>query len=79
MINKHIALVLLSVTMPDGYQVHLMHTCELNEPQIPMEACGSHIIPGLSRHLILTLVKIYNAGCKLILRKQVMKSDTEGD
>ena len=58
----------LHVTMPDGNSVHSTHTCELDLPQLPKRARQGHIIPGLSKHSLLSVIKLCNAGCEVELK-----------
>ena len=62
-INVQPALNPLHVTMPDGNSVSSTHTCELDLPQLPKQARLGHIIPGLSKHSLLSVIKLCNAEC----------------
>ena len=67
-INVQPALNPLHVTMPDGNSVSSTHTCELDLPQLPKQARLGHIIPGLSKHSLLSVIKLCNAGCQVELK-----------
>ena len=67
--NVQPALTPLRVTIPDGNQVSSTHTCELDIPGLPKKAREGHIIPGLSKHSLISAVQLCNAGCDVILTK----------
>ena len=55
----------LTVKLPDGACVSSTHTCTLNLPQLPTRAREGHIVPGLASHSLMSVVKIFNAGCEV--------------
>ncbi len=63
------ALIPLTVRQPDGAQVKSSHTCSLNIDDLPKNARVAHVIPGLASHLLLSVVRLCNAGCKVIFTK----------
>ena len=67
--NKQAALNPLHVTMTDGNQVQSTHTCELDILQLPMDARDGHIVPVLSAHSLLSIVKLCKVGCDVTLSK----------
>ena len=67
--NVRPAVTPLRVTIPDGNQVSSTHTCELRIPGLPKKAREGHIIPGLCKHSLISVVQLCNAGCDVILTK----------
>ena len=67
--NKQAALNPLHVIMPDGDQVQSTRTYKLDIPQLPTDARYGHIVPGLSAHSLLSIIKLYNTGCDVTLSK----------
>ena len=57
-----IATMSIKVTIPDGLQVQSTYTCQLAIPDLPDKSRKGHIIPGLASHLLLSVVKLCNAG-----------------
>ena len=55
----------LSVKLPHGACVSSTHTCTLAIPQLPTRAREGHIILGLVSHSIMSVVKLFNAGCEV--------------
>ena len=67
--NVRPAMTPLRVTIPDGNQVSSTHTCELQIPGLPKRAREGHIIPGLCKHSLISVVQLCNAGCDVIMTK----------
>ncbi len=63
------ALMPLTVRQPDGAQVRSSHTCSLHIENLPKNARVAHVIPGLASHSLLSVVRLCNAGCKVIFTK----------
>ena len=59
----------LIVKLPDNTHVRSTHTCNLAIPELPVKARIVHTIPGLSAHSLLSIVKLYNAGCETGITK----------
>ena len=57
------------VTLPDGNQVHLTYTGDLDLPQLPKAAQYCRVIPGLTKYSLLSVVKLCKAGCKVAFTK----------
>jgi hypothetical protein len=55
--------------LPNGARVHSTHTCTLNIPNIPPNACATHKIPGLASHSLLSVMTLCNAGCTVHFTK----------
>ena len=67
--NKAVAKKPRSVTSLDGDQVHSTHTGDLDTPLLPAAARYCHIIPGLAKHLLISVVKLCKAGCDVRFNK----------
>ena len=65
-INKKIATSPLRIKLPNGKHVASSHTCELDIPELPTAARFAHIVPGLQSFSLVSVVKLCNAGCKVI-------------
>ncbi len=59
----------LTVQHPVCAQVHSSHTCSLWITNSPQKAQLAHVIPGLASHLLLSVVCLCNAGCKVTFTK----------
>ena len=59
----------LQVTIPNGAQVRSTHTCTSQLPGIPEKGRFGHILPGLARHSLISVVHLCNAGCKVTFTK----------
>ena len=59
----------LTVKLPDGACVSSTHTFTLTLPQLPTRAREGHIIPGLASHSLMSVVKLFNAGCEVTFTK----------
>ena len=59
----------LNVNLPDGACVSSTHTCTLTLPQLPARASEGHIIPVLSSHSIMSVIKLFNAGREVTFTK----------
>ena len=57
------------VTIPDGTQVRSTHVCKLRLPQVPEKGRFGHVLPGLSRHSLVSVVRLCNAGCEITFSK----------
>ncbi|KAL7527155.1 hypothetical protein ACHAWF_008701, partial [Thalassiosira exigua] len=55
----------ITVHLPNGQKVTSSHTCELNLPNVPLDARLGHILPGLAGHSLVSVVRLCNAGCKV--------------
>jgi hypothetical protein len=55
--------------LPNGDRVHSTHTCTLDIPSLPPGARVAHIIPGLALHLLLSVVRMCNAGYTVTFSK----------
>ena len=59
--NKQVAVNPISVTLPDGDQVHSTHIGNLDMPQLPKSARVCHIIPDLASYSLILVVKLCEA------------------
>ena len=59
--NKQVAVNPISVTLPDGDQVHSTHIGKLDMPQLPKSARVCHIIPDLASYSLILVVKLCEA------------------
>ena len=55
----------INVTIPNGNRMNSTHECDINWPLLPQCARCGHIIPALSQHLLLSVVKLCESGCKV--------------
>ena len=55
----------INVTIPNGKQMNSTHECDIDWPLLPQRARDGHIIPALSQHLLLSVVKLCESGCKV--------------
>ena len=55
----------INVTIPNGEQMNSTYECDIDWPLLPQRARGRHIIPALSQHLFLSVVKLCESGCKV--------------
>ena len=53
----------ISVTIPDGDQVHSIHIGDLSMSLLPAAAQFCHIIPGFVKSSLISVVKLCKAGC----------------
>ena len=67
--NKQVPVVPISVTLPDGDQVHSTHIGDLDMPKLPKSARGCHIIPDLTSYSLILVVKLCEAGCEVSFTK----------
>ena len=65
--DKEVATTPLSITLPDGSIIYSSHTTNIALPQLPPMAQLAHIMPGLSSHNLVSVVKLCNAGCKVVM------------
>ena len=59
----------LPVTTPNRARVHTTYDCNVAILELPEKARSIHIVPGLASHLLVSVVKLCNAGCKVIFTK----------
>ena len=67
-VNKKIAEIPLTVTLPNGDIVSSSHIAKLNLPLLPQAARTAHVVPGLASHSLVSVVKLCNAGCEVDIR-----------
>ena len=67
--DKQVALAPISVTLPDGDQVHSTHIVDLDIPKLPKSARECHIIPDLASYSLISVVKLCEAGCEVSFTK----------
>ena len=59
----------ISVTLPDGDQVHSTHARDLDIPQLHIAARYCHIIPGLTNYSLISVLDLCEGGCDAIFTK----------
>jgi hypothetical protein len=59
----------LQVRIPNGKFLASSHTCELDIPQLPIEARKGHIIPGMKGHSLVSIVQLCQAGCQVTIKR----------
>ena len=67
--KKQVAVAPISVTLPDGDQVHSTHIGDLDMPKLPKSARECHIIPDLASYSLISVVKLWEAGCEVSFTK----------
>ena len=65
--DKEIATNPLHIKLPDGTTIKSSHTANIALPQLPQMARLAHIVPGLASHSLVSVVKLCNAGCKVVM------------
>ncbi len=63
--NKRPATKPLTINLPEGRQVKLMHICDINIPGLPMMLMG-HIVPNLAIASLFGIRVLCKAGCKVV-------------
>jgi hypothetical protein len=63
--NKRPATKPLTINLPDGRHVKLMHICDINIPGLPTMLMG-HIVPNLSIASLFGIRVLCKAGCKVV-------------
>lgn len=56
----------LDIIIPDGSKMQSTHKCDIDRPFLPAQAQTAHIIPQLSNQSLLLVVKLCDAGCKVV-------------
>ena len=59
----------LKVKLPDGACVSSTYKFTLTLPQLPTRAREGHIIPGLTSHYLMSVIKLCNAECEVTFTK----------
>ena len=67
--NKQVAVAPISVTPPDGDQVHSTHIGDLDMPQLPKSGRECHIIRDLVSYSLISVMKLCEAGCEVSFTK----------
>ena len=67
--NKKVTKKPISVTLPDGDQVHSTHAGDLDIPLLHIAAQYCHIIPGLTNYSLISVVELCEGGCDTIFTK----------
>ena len=65
--DKEIATNPLQIKLPNGATIQSSHTANIALPQLPPMARIAHVVPGLSSHSLVSVVKLCNAGCEVKL------------
>ena len=60
-LNKIIAQNPIDIRLSNGSQVQSSHIGELDNPNLPANACVCHIVPGLASDSLVSVVKLSNA------------------
>ena len=58
----------LNFVIPDGNRMEHTHECDIMWPTLPKEATTGHIIPQLTQKSLLSIVKLFDAGCSVIFK-----------
>ena len=66
--DKEIATNPLSIKLPDGKSIKSRKTANIALPHLPPRARLAHIVHGLTSNLLISVVKLYNAGCKVKMK-----------
>jgi hypothetical protein len=64
-VNRCMATKPLTVNLPDGRKVKLMHVCNITIPGLPGTLTG-HIIPALKTALLIGIHPLCKVGCKVV-------------
>ena len=67
-LNKMVADRPLTVRLPNGDTVRSSHIDELDLPLLPRGEREAHVVPGLTSHSLVSVVKLCNAGCQVDVR-----------
>ena len=59
----------LTASLPDGNKLRSTHTGLINVPRLPRSGRIGHVIPGLSRYSLVSVVVLCNAGCDVMFTK----------
>ena len=65
--DKKIATDPLRIKLPNGSTIQSSHTANIALPMLPPKAREAHIVPGLASHSLVSVVKLCNAGCKVMI------------
>ena len=65
--NAQVATKPLHIKLPNGTTIQSSHIAELALPQLPQQARLAHIVPSLASHSLVSVVKLCNAGCKVMI------------
>jgi hypothetical protein len=63
--NKRPAIKPLTINLPDGRQIKLMHICDIDIPGLPTTLTG-HIVPNLAIASLFGIRVLCKAGCKVV-------------
>ena len=55
----------INVRIPNVEQMNSTHECDIDWPLLPQRAHGGHIIPALSQHSLLSVIKLCESGCRV--------------
>ena len=58
----------ITVSIPTGTKIKSTKECDLDWPDLPQEARHGHIIPSLRNHALVSVTKLWDAGCDIIFR-----------
>ncbi len=64
-VNRHVATKPLTVNLPDGRKVKLMHVCNITIPESPDTLTG-HIILALKTASLIGIRPLCKVGCKVV-------------
>lgn len=65
--DKKVATNPLHIKLLDGTTIESSHTANIALPQLPPMARVAHIVPSLASHSLVSVVKLCNAGCKVVM------------
>ena len=65
--RQKVAIDPLHIKLPDGSTIKSSHTANIALPQLPPMARLAHVVPGLASHSLVSVVKLCNAGCRVVI------------
>ena len=58
----------IKITIPYGNNMHSNKECDIYWPMLPPGACIGRLVPTLKQQALISVVKLCNAGCKVIFQ-----------
>ena len=68
--NMKISKKPLTINLPDGTQLKLMHACEINVPRLPKESRQAHGVPCRAHTSLIPMKILTDAGCNVVYDAQ---------
>ena len=79
LINVHLVIQSLPVTMPNGAIIYSSHVDELDLPNLPLAARIAHVFPDLASNSLLSIGQLCDAGCTAPFTKDTVKIEFDSD